>query len=117
MKLKTEFRDLCSTFMKVLSNIRNAGMGDNDQPILDEQLRVYSRDFIEFCRGDMCVHYLYCCATKYGLMDSRIVTMPAVAFQEGSTSSKIHRAQKPNQRGDAKRDRIGAALEAPLQIY
>lgn len=57
----------------------------------------YSRNFFYFCRGDMCLFYLCCCYVKFGLVASKIITVPENACQNGNSNtfrSVIKRSRK-----------------------
>jgi len=122
-KLKAEFRDLRSAFMKCFANFQKSGMGEKDNVEeesdaegVNEQAYVFSSNFFDFCKGDMCMYYFYCCATKFGLLKSAVVTMPVNSRHDGATVSKLSVPSSNSSKRDAGLMKIGEALSAPIEI-
>lgn len=96
-KLKAEFRDLRALFTKAFSNFRQSGMGEKDSDRNEghddeedvEKAFVFSSNFFDFCNGDNCIYYFYCCCTKYDLLKSAVVTMPEGSQHDGASTSKL----------------------------
>lgn len=55
----------------------------------DDVDEVFGANFVDFCRGDMPVYYIYCAWTKFRLLSSTPVSMPKEAqYSEESKSRK-----------------------------
>lgn len=116
-KLKTEFRNVRSILMKVHSNWKLSGQGDKED---DDDDHVFAANFIDFCRGDMPVYYLYCACAKFDLMKSTLVTMPADAQHDGTTKSRIYTPSQANEatvsRSQKRDQALVDALSKPVRI-
>ena len=75
---------------------------------------VFSSSFFDFCKGDMCMYYFYCCATKFGLLQSAVVTMPVNSRHDGASVSKLSLPRSNISKRDAGLTNIGKAMSAPI---
>lgn len=82
-KLKNEFIYIRSAFKEAFAKLQKSGQADQDSSKQFEDGYVFSSTFIDFCNGDMCLHYFYCVSAKYELLKSAAVTMPLNAAYTG----------------------------------
>lgn len=119
IKLKTDFCKLRASFVRVYAKFQKPGMGDgsNDDEgeNCEHKIKVKSRKFVCFCRGDMCLLYLFACCNKYDILNSTLVPIPTRTRHSGGNISNPS-TPKSKRRQYEGLDRIGNELENPIQI-
>lgn len=67
--------------MRVHSNCKMSGQEDKDDENNNETgnnvCHVFDAKFIDFCRGAMTLYDIYSANTKYGLLESALVSVPS----------------------------------------
>lgn len=129
-KLKTEFRNLRSQLMKGHANWKRSGQGEkeveddhaflnNEDALKDKFKNVYSSNFIDFCRGDMPLYYLYCACIKYDLLYSTLVSMPVQSQHNGKSKTRIYKPDELEELTEKKHKKelkIAEVLQQPVTI-
>lgn len=92
------------------------GADENDNDEDDDRAYLFSSYFFDFCSGDMCVYYFYCCATKVGLLKSTVVIMPDPAWHDDGTMPRLSIPISRSSKRDAGLMMIGEALSSPMQV-
>lgn len=80
--MKQEFRNVKSSLIERYINLEtwhrertndNETEADDDVKAIKDVL--LSSNFVDFCRGYMCMFYLYACSIKYVTLNSTVVSM------------------------------------------
>lgn len=121
-KLKSEFYDLRSPFIKAFANFQKSGIGDKYNDNRDsgddevDKSYVFSSNFFDFCNGDICMFYFYSCAIKFALLKSAAVTMPENTRHDGAAASKISLPSSKSGKRDATVMKLTEAMSALILI-
>lgn len=93
---KAEFRDLCSKFINAFANFQKFCIGENNNGNNEDKEKYDDDDDKGYAFYSDFIYCLYCCAPKFGLLKSAVMTKPMNCRHNGVTTCmwSIHVLQK-----------------------